>query len=323
MYDLCAIGNALVDIIVATDDAFLQRNNIAKGSMTLVDEATACALYEKAGPAVELSSGGSAANSVAGAASLGAHCAFLGRVGSDEFGAVFAHDLRSQNIHFTIPASCDQPTGRCLILVTPDAQRSMNAFLGAATEFGPDNVDDDVIQNSSILYLEGYLFDKPTAQQAFYKATALAHGAGRKVAVTLSDVFCASRHRKAFLNLIQSDADIVFANENELKELYETQDLAKAIAEARGHAPIVVTTRGPKGAIIAAGEETHEIPAHPIAQVVDTTGAGDLFAAGFLFGLVRAKSLPDCGRIGAIAASEVISHFGPRPQKNLKDLIGA
>jgi sugar/nucleoside kinase (ribokinase family) len=321
MYDLCAIGNALVDIIVPANDDFLRDNNIAKGAMTLVDEETACALYERAGPAVELSSGGSAANSLAGASSLGISCAFLGKVGRDSFGDVFTHDLHAQNIHFTTPSSPDLSTGRCLILVTPDAQRSMNTYLGAATEFGPGDIDVSLVQNAEITYLEGYLFDKPLAQQAFGKAARLAHEAGRKVSMTLSDVFCAKRHREAFLSLIRRDVDILFANEGEAKELYQTQDLGNALALARGHAEIVVVTRGAKGAVIAAGEDTYEVAAHPVAEVIDTTGAGDLFAAGFLSGLAQKKKLPECGRIGAIAAAEIISHYGPRPQKKLKDLV--
>jgi sugar/nucleoside kinase (ribokinase family) len=321
MFDLCAIGNALVDIIVSTDDAFLHDNRVVKGAMTLVDEKSACALYEQAGPAVELSSGGSAANSLAGAASLGIKCAFLGKVGNDSFGKVFTHDLHAQNIQFATPPSPSMSTGRCLILVTPDAQRSMNTYLGAAVELGPNDVDADVVQQSAITYLEGYLFDKPLAQQAFGKAARLAHEAGRKVSMTLSDTFCARRHREAFLNLISRDVDILLANEGEVKELYETQDLTAALAVARTHADTVVVTRGEKGALIASSEHTFEIKAHPVVEVIDTTGAGDLFAAGFLYGLTCGKSLPECGRIGAIAASEIIGHYGPRPQKILKELI--
>jgi len=321
MFDLCAIGNALVDIIVSTDDGFLRKNRVVKGAMTLVDEEKASDLYEKAGPAVELSSGGSAANSLAGAASLGISCAFLGKVGRDSFGDIFTHDLHAQNIHFATPPAADMSTGRCLILVTPDAQRSMNTYLGAAVEFCPDDVDEEVVKSSAITYLEGYLFDKPCAQQAFGKAAQLAHEAKRKVSMTLSDTFCAARHRAAFLNLIRRDVDILFANENEVKELYQTQDLLAALVAARGHANIVAVTRGAKGAIIASDKDIYEVAAHPVAKVIDTTGAGDLFAAGFLFGLAQQKPLPECGRIGALAASEVISHYGPRPQKKLKDLI--
>jgi sugar/nucleoside kinase (ribokinase family) len=320
-FHLCAIGNALVDIIVSTDDAFLASNRVAKGSMTLVDDATSAALYERAGSAVEMSSGGSAANTLSGFASLGGTCAFMGKVGRDQFGEAFTHDLRAQKVHFTSPVSTDLSTGRCLILVTPDAQRSMSTFLGAATEFGPEDVDAELVQNSSITYLEGYLFDKPSAQQAFIKAARLAHQAERILSLTLSDVFCVSRHREAFLNLVSGEVDILFANENEAKALYETDDLATALNEVRSHTDIAVVTRGAAGAVIATRGDTIEVTAQPVEKVIDTTGAGDLYAAGFLYGLAQGKQLSECGRLGAIAAAEVISHYGPRPQKKLRDLI--
>ena len=320
-YDLCAIGNALVDILVSTDDAFLIDNKIAKGGMTLVDDTTSAALYAKAGQAVELSSGGSAANTLAGFASLGGTCAFIGKVGRDQFGEVFTHDLRAQKIHFATPPSADMSTGRCLILVTPDAQRSMNTFLGAAAEFAPEDIDATLIQSASITYLEGYLFDKALAQEAFRKAAAIAHQAGRKLSLTLSDAFCVARHREAFLHLVGGEVDILFANENEMKELYQTQNPLTALEAARAHTEIAVMTRGAQGAIIASGAQTYEIPAHPVDSLIDTTGAGDLFAAGFLYGVTQGKPLPEAGRIGAIGAAEVISHYGPRPQKKLRELI--
>jgi sugar/nucleoside kinase (ribokinase family) len=321
LYDLCAIGNALVDIIVSTDDDFLRAHKIAKGGMTLVDDATSKALYEKAGSAAEMSSGGSAANTLAGFASLGGKSAYLGKVGRDQFGDVFTHDLRAQNIHFTTPPSPDLSTGRCLVLVTPDAQRSMNTFLGAAVEFGPEDVDPTIVQNAAVTYLEGYLFDKPSAQEGFRKAAQIAHAAERKMSLTLSDVFCVSRHRAAFLDLVSGAVDILFANEDELKALYQTQSVEEALAAVRKHVDIAVVTRGAKGAVIAANQNTHDIPAHPVASVIDTTGAGDLYAAGVLYGLTQNKSLPEAGRIGAIAAAEIISHYGPRPQKNLHGLL--
>ncbi|MDD4615690.1 MAG: adenosine kinase [Alphaproteobacteria bacterium] len=321
MYDLCAIGNALVDIIVSADDKFLQKNGIVKGSMRLVDESVANDLYEKTGPAVELSSGGSAANTIAGAASIGISCAYLGRVGKDEFGDVFTHDLAAQNIHFATRPSVESATGRCIILVTPDAQRSMNTFLGAASEFGPEDIDAETVQSSSITYLEGYLFDKLLAQEAFVKAAKLAHQAKRKVALTLSDVFCVERHREEFLGLIRNGVDILFANENEAKALCQTPDLSGVLHLAKASVDIAVITRSEKGAIVVSGDNTFEVPANLIPKVVDTTGAGDLFAAGFLSGLCWGRDLADCGKIGAIAASEVISHYGPRPQKKLKDII--
>lgn len=320
MYDLCAIGNALVDIIVKADDAFLDQNGIVKGAMTLVDEQTSAILYEKAGAAVELSSGGSAGNTAAGAAMLGLACAYQGKVGCDEFGGVFSHDLRAQNIHFPSRPSDGLCTGHCLVFVTPDSQRSMLTHLGAATEFGLDDLSADAIRASGITYLEGYLFDKPSAQNALLEASRIAHAAGRKTAATLSDVFCITRHRAAFLDLIRKEIDIVFANQNEALALYETADICGALDHLRQDAGIAVVTRSEKGALIAKGSETLDIPAQAV-QVVDSTGAGDLFAAGFLYGLARGKSLAECGRLGVVAASEVISHYGPRPQIDLKNLL--
>ncbi len=320
MHDLCAIGNALVDIIITAGDDFLAQNGIVKGGMTLVDEATSLALYEKAGKAVELSSGGSVANTMAGAAMLGAACAYQGKVGGDDFGAFFSHDLRAQNILFSSPPSTALRTGHCLVFVTPDKQRSMLTHLGAATDFGPDDLDAGLVREARITYLEGYLFDKPSAQEALLRAAKLAHAARRRTAVTLSDVFCIHRHRAAFLALIRGDMDIVFANENEALALYETKDLNAAIEAMRADAPIAVVTRSEKGALIARGGDLFEVPAKPTC-VVDSTGAGDLFAAGFLYGFVRGKELPECGRLGALAASEVISHYGPRPQVDLKSLL--
>jgi sugar/nucleoside kinase (ribokinase family) len=320
-HDLCAIGNALVDIIVPADDAFLRKHDIAKGAMTLVDEARASALYAAAGSAVEMSSGGSAANTLAGFSSLGGTCAFMGKVGRDQFGEAFAHDLRAQKVHFATPPSADLATGQCLVIVTPDAQRSMNTFLGAAVEFGADDVDEALVHDSAITYLEGYLFDKPAAQAAFRKAAKIAHEAGRKMSLSLSDPFCVNRHRDAFLDLVKNDVDILFANEVEIMALYRTEDLAAALAAVRAHTDIAVVTRGAAGAVIAAKGQTYEVSAHPVVSVVDTTGAGDLYAAGFLYGVTQKRTLPEAGRIGAIAAAEVISHYGPRPQKKLRDLI--
>lgn len=321
LYDLCAIGNALVDIIVSTDEAFLEANNVTKGAMTLVDDARSKTLYEKAGSAVEMSSGGSAANSLAGFASLGGVSAFMGKVGRDQFGEVFAHDLRAQKVHFATETSPHAATGRCLILVTPDAQRSMNTFLGAAVEFSPQDVEAEIVQNAAVTYLEGYLFDRPLAQEAFRKAARLTHEAGRKLSLTLSDTFCVDRHREAFLDLVSNEVDILFANENELKALYQTRDLPSALTSAKAHTEIAVVTRGAHGAIIVSKDQTYEVPAHPVASVIDTTGAGDLYAAGFLYGYTQGKNLPEAARIGALAAAEVISHYGPRPQKKLSDLL--
>jgi sugar/nucleoside kinase (ribokinase family) len=322
-FHVAAIGNALVDIIADASDDFLKAHQISKSAMTLIDAERAASLYAAIGPAVEMS-GGSAANTVAGIASLGGKAAFMGKVNADQLGGIYRHDLQAQGVHFATPpsATTGTPTGRCLILVTPDAERSMNTFLGAAVEFGPADVDAETIRNSSITYLEGYLFDPPEAKKAFRLAAAIARQAKRRMALTLSDVFCVERHRAEFLDLIKSDVDILFANQNELLALYETHDLNKAIESARAHCQISVTTRSAEGAIIASGSETIEVPAVPVAKLVDTTGAGDLFAGGFLFGLTQGKSLAEAGHIGAIAAAEVISHYGPRPQRGLAELIG-
>jgi len=348
-FDVCAIGNALVDVIADATDDFLRAHKIAKGAMTLVDAERAAQLYDMIGPAVEMS-GGSAANTVAGIASLGGHPAYMGKVKADQLGAIFRHDMHAMHVHFATPPTPERrqenhsiaherrvnrptrrgqderrkgaPTGRCLILVTPDAQRSMSTYLGAAVEFGPGDIQADVIQNSQITYLEGYLFDPPDAKLAFHEAANIAHKNGRQLSLALSDVFCVERHRAEFIELVKNEVDILFANQNELLALYDTRDLAAAIAKARAHCKIAVTTRSEKGAIIAAGEQTIEIPAEPVAKIVDTTGAGDLFAAGFLFGLTQKHDLELCARMGAICAAEVISHYGPRPQQSLKELIG-
>lgn len=334
-FDVCAIGNALVDVIADASDEFLRAHKIAKGAMTLVDAERAGELYDVIGPAVQMS-GGSAGNTVAGIASLGGKPAYMGKVKADQLGAIFRHDMHAMGVHFATPPAPDRrhtiepvescrrggaPTGRCLILVTPDAQRSMNTYLGAAVEFGPGDLQPDVIKNSQVTYLEGYLFDRPEAKQAFAEAAKIAHASGRKLSLTLSDVFCVDRHRAAFIDLVKNQVDILFANQNELLALYQTEDLDAAVAQARQHCDIAVTTRSEKGAIIAAGKETIEIPAEPVAKVVDTTGAGDLFAAGFLFGFTHKRGLKESAQMGAICAAEVISHYGPRPQTSLKDLV--
>jgi sugar/nucleoside kinase (ribokinase family) len=320
-YQLCAIGNALVDVTVSVSDDFLKSRDLAKGGMFLVEDAVWRSIYDSAGTAVEMTSGGSAANTLAGFTSLGGTGAFTGKVASDQFGDAFAHDLHAQKIHYATARSTDFSTGRCLVLVTPDAQRTMVVYLGAATQLGPDDIDAGIVQNSEITYLEGYAFDTPPNKEAFRRAAALAHQAGRKLALSLSDLFCVARHRAAFRAMVEQEVDILFANQAELLALYETENEQEAITAVSKHVSIAVTTRSEKGAIIASGKEHVEVPAHPVGQVIDTTGAGDLYAAGFLFGLARGKPLPECGRIGAIAAAEVISHYGPRPQKKLIDLI--
>lgn len=334
-YDVCAIGNALVDVLTNASEDFLRENKVARGSMTLITAEQAATLYDMIGPAIEMS-GGSAANTVAGLASLGGRAAFMGKVKADQLGAIFRHDLHAQGVHFSTAPAAERrqsilqvtrdrrsgaPTGRCIILVTPDAQRSMNTYLGAAVEFGPSDVQPDVIKDSQVTYLEGYLFDPPEAKKAFRLAAQTAHEAQRQLSLTLSDVFCVERHRSEFIDLIKNEVDILFANQNELLALYQSDDLHKAVNMAREHCKITVTTRSEKGAIIASGTKTLEIPAAPAPKVVDTTGAGDLYAAGFLYGLTRGMELAECGRIGGIAAAEVISHFGPRPQRKLRELI--
>lgn len=321
-FHVAAIGNALVDVIADATDDFLKSHGIGKSTMTLVDAERAAKLYTAIGPAVEMS-GGSAANTVAGIASLGGKTAFMGKVNADQLGTIYRHDLKAQGVHFaTAPSDkAGTPTGRCLVLVTPDAERSMNTFLGAAVEFGPADVDAATLRDSQITYLEGYLFDPPEAKKAFRHAAGIVREAGRKLALTLSDVFCVERHRAEFLHLIKNDVDILFANQNELLALYETQDLNEAIDAAAAHCEIAVTTRSAKGAIIATDTETIEVAAVPVAKLVDTTGAGDLFAAGFLHGLTQGKALAEAGHIGAICASEVIGQYGPRPKRKLKELL--
>lgn len=323
-YNVTAIGNALVDIIADSTDAFLAQHKINKGAMMLIDTAQAEKLYAAIGPAIEMS-GGSAANTVAGIASLGGKAAFMGKVKDDQLGAIYRHDLTSQGAVFATPSSTqtNTPTGRCIILVTPDAERSMNTYLGAAVEFASSDIDDATLRDSSITYLEGYLFDPPAAKKAFQHAAQVVRDAGRQLSLTLSDTFCVERHRAEFLELIKNDIDILFANQNELLALYQTDDLNKAIDAVRGHCKIAVTTRSAKGAVIVSGKETVEVPAVPVAKVIDTTGAGDLYAAGVLYGITHGKSLAEAGHIGAVAAAEVISHYGPRPQKALKELLKA
>ncbi|HEU0117020.1 MAG TPA: adenosine kinase [Alphaproteobacteria bacterium] len=333
-HDVCAIGNALVDVIADAGDDFLREHKIPKGGMMLIDAERAAMLYDVIGPTMQIS-GGSAGNTVAGIASLGGRPAYMGKVQADQLGAIFRHDMHASGVHFAtsmgerrlqfrnveVERRKSAPTGRCIILVTPDAQRSMCTYLGAAVEFRSEDVQLDVIRNSQITYLEGYLFDPPEAKKAFYLAAKTAHESGRQLSLTLSDTFCVDRHRDEFLDLIKTNVDILFANQNELMALYKTTDLEAAISEARIHCKIAVTTRSEKGAIITSGQETYEVAAAPVAKVVDTTGAGDLYAAGFLYGVTQGKSLEESGRIGAIAAAEVISHYGPRPQKKLKDLL--
>jgi sugar/nucleoside kinase (ribokinase family) len=321
-YHVLGIGNAIVDVLSHAEDAFITDNRLDKGIMRLIEADEATALYAKMGPGVEIS-GGSAANTIVGVASLGGKGAFIGKVCDDQLGEVFRHDIRAAGVAFdSKPVAGDPPTARCLILVTPDAQRTMNTFLGAAVELTPDDVDPALVANAEITYLEGYLWDKPTAKEAFVKAAGLAHDAGRKVSLTLSDPFCVDRHRDSFRDLIDGHVDILFANEAEILSLYQVDTLDKALEAVRGECDLAVVTRSEKGSVVLEGANVYEVPAEPIAKVEDTTGAGDLFAAGFLHGVAEGRHPAECARRGAIAAAEIISHFGARPETGLAELVG-
>jgi sugar/nucleoside kinase (ribokinase family) len=319
-YDVVGIGNAIVDIIGRCDDAFLSKHDLDKGFMRLINAQQADKLYGIMGPGIERS-GGSAANTIAGLASFGGRGAFIGRVADDQFGKVFAHDIRAIGVSYqTPPAKSGAPTAVCLILVTPDGERTMNTFLGASTELGSGEVDASLIAAASITYLEGYLFDKPEAKQAFRTAAAIAAKAGGKTALTLSDAFCVDRHRDDFRKLVHHGVDILFANEKEITALYEVNSFEEAVVAVRGECEIAVLTRSEEGSLIVTPTETIPIKPQPVAQVVDVTGAGDLYAAGFLYGLTRSLPLEACGRLGSLAAAEVIGHIGARPETPLAAL---
>jgi len=319
--DILGIGNAIVDVLAPTDEAFLAARGLPKGGMQLIDTTQAEALYAAMPAGVE-SSGGSAANTCAVAAALGAKVGFLGKVAADQLGEVFAHDIRAGGVHFpTAPLADGAPTARCLILVTPDGQRTMNTFLGACVTFGPEDVDPAEVARAKVVYLEGYLFDPPAAQAAFRAAAKAAHAAGRKVALTLSDPFCVGRHRDAFRAFVAEECDILFANEAEILALYETDDFEAASRRVAQDVEIAALTRSEHGSVILSGAERHVVAAKP-TQVVDTTGAGDAYAAGFLAAWTRGLPLAEAGRWGSIAAAEVISHYGARPQADLKILVG-
>ncbi|MDE2377887.1 adenosine kinase [Bradyrhizobium sp.] len=320
-YDVLGIGNALFDVLVRTDEAFLARHGMTKGSMSLIDEARAAAIYGDMGPATEVS-GGSAANTIVGIASLGARAAYVGKVKDDQIGRLYAHDIRAAGVAFqTAPAKDGPATGCSYILVTPDGERTMNTYLGAAQDLSPTDIDPSEVAASRIVYLEGYLWDPKNAKEAFVKAAGIAHDSRRKVALTLSDSFCVDRYRDEFLSLMRDGTvDIVFANESELHALYMTSDFDAALKQLRNDVNLGVVTRSEKGCMVVSAEESVAVPASPIAELVDTTGAGDLFAAGFLFGLARELPYRACGQIGALAAAEVIQHIGARPQVSLKEL---
>jgi len=320
-YDVLGIGNAIFDVLVQTDEGFLAAHGMTKGGMALIDEARALSIYGDMGPATEMS-GGSAANTIVGIASLGARAAYVGKVRDDQIGRLYSHDIRAAGVAFeTAPAAGGPATGCSYILVTPDGERTMNTFLGAAQQLSPGDIDPAQIAASSILYLEGYLWDPKDAKDAFVKASTIAHDAGRQVALTLSDAFCVDRYRDEFFDLMRKGTvDLVFANEAELRSLYQTADFDAALAQLRRDAKLAVITRSEKGCVVVSDDGVTEVAAFPVDKIVDTTGAGDLFAAGFLFGLVRGVGHENAGRLGALAAAEVIGHIGARPQVSLKEL---
>src|SRR5450631_2350812 len=320
-YDVIGIGNAIVDVLARAEDDFLVKHGMAKGGMALIDETRAEAIYAAMGPAIEIS-GGSAANTIVGVASFGGRAAFVGTVKDDTLGGVFMHDIRSARVGFdTPPASSGPSTARCYIMVTPDGERTMNTFLGAAQDLHPKDIDEAKVASAALIYLEGYLWDPPQAKEAFVKAAAIAHKAGRRVALTLSDAFCVDRYRAEFLALIRKGTvDIVFANEHELHSLYETADFDSAVKALRHDAKLAVVTRSEKGCVVVTRKTAEPVQAMPIDSVVDVTGAGDLFAAGFLVGLARGKDHRTAARLGALAAAEVIQHIGARPAVSLKAL---
>jgi len=323
LYDVAAIGNAIVDVIAPATDAWLSENNLTKGAMMLVDPAQSAALYSKMNQAVE-ASGGSAANTIAGLASFGGKGAFMGKVADDELGRTFARDMRAIGARFeNRPLVGGPATAVSMINVTPDAQRTMCTFLGASVEFTDADVDQETVEAAKIVYLEGYLFDAEAARRAFAKAAAFAHGTGRKIALTLSDSFVVERHRGGLKGFIEAQVDLLFANEAELLALYETSDFDEACEQLLRHCDLAAVTRSEKGSVVLSKGQTLHIAAEPVEKVVDTTGAGDQYAAGFLFGLSQGRSLADCGRLASIAAAEVISHYGPRPQVSLKDLAAS
>lgn len=320
-HDVLGIGNAIVDVIAHADDTMIDRLGLNRGTMTLIDAETAAHLYDRMGPGVEVS-GGSAANTVAALASLGARGAFIGKVSNDQLGAIFRHDITALGIRFLAePDQGGTPTGRCLIFVTPDAQRTMQTFLGVSAELAPHDIDEAAVAGARITYLEGYLWDRPDAKDAFRKAAQIAHEAGRLVALSLSDPFCVDRHRADFRALVEHHVDILFANEDEIVSLYAEHAFDAALQQVRHHCWIAALTRSEKGSVIVSNNEVHVVDAEPVGEVVDTTGAGDAYAAGFLFALTREMDLATCARVGGVCAAEAIGHMGARPETSLARLI--
>ena len=318
-FDVLCIGNAIVDVIARVGEDFVAQHGLVKGSMNLIDEVRAEQLYGDMGQAIEVS-GGSAGNTAAGVASLGGKAAYFGKVKADQLGSIFRHDMRAQGVAFdTAPATNGPATARSFILVTPDSERTMNTYLGACVNFTTADVDRNVVEAAQVTYMEGYLWDRPEAKEAFKLAAKIARAAGRKTSITLSDSFCVERHRDSFLDLIRSDIDVVFANETEIKSLYQTQNFDDAVKTIAVDCPIAVITRSEKGCVVVKGREIHASPAHPVSKVIDVTGAGDLFASGFLYGYTNGKSLYESARLGSMAAAEVISHIGARPEVRLRE----
>jgi sugar/nucleoside kinase (ribokinase family) len=321
-YDVVGIGNALVDVIAHAGDEFLDRHDLVKGAMTLVETDRAVELYRALGSAVEMS-GGSAANTMCGVASFGGRAAYVGKVSDDELGRVFGHDLLAVGVVFRPgSASDDVPTGRCIIVVTPDAQRTMNTYLGASSLMSVPDVDLTTVAAGKVLYMEGYLYDRAAAKAAFRHAAQAAHRHGRLVSLTLSDSFCVDRHRDDFLSLVRDEVDLLFGNEDELMSLYQTDSFDSAVAAVRGDCELAAITVGAKGSYVITPDDVLHVDAYPVRRVIDTTGAGDLYSAGFLYGYTQGRDLKECGRLGSVAASEVISHVGPRPLVELRTLIG-
>ena len=319
-FDVLGIGNALVDVIASVDEAFVEAHDFPHGATTMVDLDRAEAVYADLPPAQE-TSGGSCANTIAGLGSFGATVAFIGRVRDDQLGKVYTHDLRSLGVYFDVAPATDGPaTGRCLVMVTPDAHRTQCTYLGASTFIGPEDVDADVVARARVTYLEGYLWDQPAAKDAIRKAATTARAAGQQVAFTLSDPFCVDRHRDEFRSLVTDEIDILFGNEAEICSLYEVEDFDTALQLLRHHCRVGALTRSERGSVVIAGDEVHVIDADPVEHLLDTTGAGDQYAAGFLYGLTHGYDLATCGRLGSVAAAEVISHFGPRPAVSLAKL---
>ena len=320
-YDVVGIGNALVDVIAHAPDQFLKSNDLVKGSMTLIETERAVELYAALDGAVEMS-GGSAANTMCGVASFGGSAAYIGKVNGDDLGDVFGHDLRAVGVPFRGGgADHGTPTGRCVIVVTPDAERTMNTYLGVSSLLSINDIDDEAVTDAQILYMEGYLYDRDDAKAAFRHAASIAHANDRMVSLTLSDSFCVDRHRSDFRALVRDRVDLLFGNSDELRALYEVSSFDEALTALRSECELAAVTRGDKGCVIITPDEVIEVPAVPVSKVIDTTGAGDLFAAGFLFGLTSGRALAECGHIGSIAAAEVISHVGPRPLVELRTLL--